>query len=157
RWWTLFGDPELARLEESASQSNQDVRAAIARVDEARAAARITDAQFFPSLTLNPLAQRFRTSAPSARSGNGSVTANDFQLPLDFSYELDVWGKLRRSSESAHAQTEATTYDLEVVRRGVEAEVAIDYFAIRSLDAQAAILRGTVDLYKRQLSLLETQ
>jgi len=155
RWWTHFGDPRLGELEEEATRANPDLLAAMSRITEARATARITDAAFFPSLTANPLAQRTRTSANSFKGGG--QTFNDFQLPLDFGYELDTWGKIRRSSEAAHAQVQATEDDSQVVLQTIQAEVAEDYFTLRSLDAQAEILRKTVEVYRQQLSLLETQ
>jgi multidrug efflux system outer membrane protein len=155
RWWTLFGDSRLGELEEEAARANPDLGAAIARITEARAAARITDGAFYPSVTANPLAQRTRTSSNSIK-GTGQ-TFNDFQLPLDFGYELDTWGKIRRTSEAAHAQEKASEDDAEVVLQSIQAEVAENYFTMRSLDAQAEILRKTVDVYREQLSLLETQ
>jgi multidrug efflux system outer membrane protein len=155
RWWTLFGDPRLVDLEEEAARANPDLRAAIARVTEARAAARVTDSAFFPSLSANPSASRSRSSANGPR-GTGQ-TSNDFVLPLDFGYELDVWGKVRRSSEASHAQLQASEDDSEVVLQSIQGEVARNYFTLRSLDSQADILRRTVDVYRQQLSLLETQ
>ena len=155
-WWKIFRDPTLNRLEREAVEANQDIRGAIARVADARAAARIAGSQFYPDVTFDPLAQRFRTSAHGP-SGIGSVTTNDFRVPVDFGYEVDVWGRVRRSVEAADAQAQASEADLIVVLQSVEADVAVNYFTLRSLDAQAEILNRTVAVYRRQLDLLETQ
>lgn len=157
RWWRMFGDATLNKLEEDAAAVNQDVKAALARVFEARAAARISGSALYPSVTFNPAAQRSRTSANSAKAFGGASTTNDFQLPVDFSYELDVWGKVRRTIESSEEQARASEDDLDVVRQSVQSDLAQDYFTLRSLDAQSEILRKTVELYRQQLTLLETQ
>jgi multidrug efflux system outer membrane protein len=159
-WWKLFGDPALNSLEEKAIQANPDIQAALARVTEARAAARITSSQLYPTATLSPLAQHEHFSANSPRTGKAggkTITLSDFQLPIDFGYEVDVWGKVRRSIESASAQTRATEDDYVVVLQGVQADLAQDYFSLRSLDSQQEILKRTVDLLRQQLALLETQ
>jgi multidrug efflux system outer membrane protein len=160
RWWRIFGDATLNSLEEAAVAANQDLKAALARVEQARAAVRIVGSQQYPSATFDPLAQRFRTSANGTRgsgAGGKSVTTNDFQLPIDFSYEVDVWGRVRRSVEASVAQAQASEDDFIVALQSVEADVAQDYFTLRSLDAQAEILKRTVEIYQRQLSLLGTQ
>jgi multidrug efflux system outer membrane protein len=156
QWWKVFGDATLNALEQSVLEANQDLKAALARVEEARAAARIAGSQQYPTVTFDPLAQRFRTSAHGPRGGK-SVTVNDFQLPIDFSYEVDVWGRVRRTVEASEAQAQATEDDLIVVLQSLQAELAQDYFTLRSLDAQQDILKRTVEVYRRQLSLLETQ
>jgi multidrug efflux system outer membrane protein len=157
RWWTLFGDTTLNQLEDGAIEANQDVRAALARLSQARAAARIAGSQRFPTVTFDPLAQRFRTSANGVGARAGSVTTNEFLLPLDFSYEVDIWGRVRRSLESVEAQAQASEADVHVVLQAVAADLAQNYFTLRSLDAQADVLKRTVEVYRRQLSLLETQ
>jgi multidrug efflux system outer membrane protein len=159
QWWKLFGDPTLDRLEEAAIEANQDLQAALARVTQARAAAKIAGSQRYPTVTADPGAQRFRTSAHGTRAGVrlSSVTVNDFQVPIDFAYEVDVWGRVRRSVEAADAEAQASEADLMVVLQSVQADLAQNYFTLRSLDAQAEILKRTVEVYRRQLTLLETQ
>jgi multidrug efflux system outer membrane protein len=160
QWWRVFGDATLNGLEEAASESNQDVKAALARVVQARAAAKVTGSQLFPTVTFAPLAQRFRTSSNGVQkgaSGNASIQTNDFQLPVDFAYEVDVWGRVRRDIESSDAQAQASADDLIVVLQSVQADVAQNYFQLRSLDSQTEILKKTVEVYQRQLDLLQTQ
>src|SRR2546427_11494288 len=112
-WWQLYGDPELDRLIATASASNQTLRQAVARVDEARALARVAASFLFPTISTNPTFTRLRTSANRESTVTGrkvaqGVTVNDWLIPFDLTYELDVWGRVRRSFESAPAQAPAT-------------------------------------------------
>ena len=102
-WWTLFDDPELTKLEEASVRANQDLRAAMARVGQARALSAAADSGFWPSITANPSIQRGRTSGTMGSSGFTSPgrTATTTTLPVDFSYEVDIWGRIRRLSEAA--------------------------------------------------------
>jgi multidrug efflux system outer membrane protein len=164
-WWHLFGDPTLTRLEEDAIRANTDIQAAMARVAQARAAVRVTQSQFYPVVTLDPAAERSRT--PSGRiSSNGSIgssgstggrTSNNFRVPFDVSYEVDIWGRIRRLNEASVAQLRATEDDFQVVLQTIEADVAQDYFTMRSLDAQAQILAKNVESFRQQVSLTQTQ
>jgi multidrug efflux system outer membrane protein len=148
-WWNIFNDDALARLETNALANNQDLRAAVARVDQARAAARLTRSQFFPELSLDPAASRQRVS------GNEPIPfpiklkpvyLDSFQVPLDLSYEVDLWGRVRRSFESARAQAQAGAADCQNVLLTLTADVAVNYFLLRSLDSQIATLHRLVQL-----------
>jgi len=147
-WWLLFGDPELSALEETTIKENQDIKAAMARVDEARALAGLTKSQFYPQITLNPSVQR-------SRSRGGTVT--NTAVPLQLSYEVDIWGQVRRAYEASKAQLQFSVDDFQVVLQAAQAEVAQDYFTIRSLDAQDAILGRNVDTFRKQVALTQTQ
>jgi multidrug efflux system outer membrane protein len=155
-WWKLFGDPELARLEEAAIQANPDLQAAMARVIEAREASRITESQFYPTLTSGPFATRQR-AVGSLNSNQGAVTFNTFQVPLDLSYQVDLWGKIRRNYESSEAQARASGNDYFVVLHTLETDLASDYFTLRSLDSQVETLAKTVVAYRQTLDLTQTQ
>jgi multidrug efflux system outer membrane protein len=157
-WWKVFQDPALDQLEASAVADSSSLRAAVARVDEARAIARLTRAQFFPELTLDPSVQRERTS------GNPptpipfpipSANLNTFSVPLDLSYEVDLWGRVRRSFESARAQAQASASDYENILLTLTADVAVNYFLVRSLDAEIAALRGTVESRRGSVGILQ--
>jgi len=161
-WWRLYNDPQLDHLIEMAKESNQDVRQAIARVDEARALARISATALFPTIDANPNVSRVRTSAnsPSASTGKPagtSATFNDWQIPFDLSYEIDVWGRLRRSVEASKAQAQASVDDLAVVRLTVSSDVATFYYLLRALDAQAQILEQTVAAFAEQVRVVDVQ
>jgi multidrug efflux system outer membrane protein len=159
-WWQLFNDPTLIDLEEAALQGNPGLDAAMARVAQARAAARIVDADFYPVITLDPSIERARTplqnkhgNAPNSRGAGGANTETTTRIPFDLNYEIDIWGKIRRSSESARATAFASELDYEVVLQTLESDVAQDYFAIRSLASQEKILAETVQAYREQVAL----
>ena len=161
-WWKLFGDPALTALEEQARDANQNLQLAVARVAEARATARISKSDFFPVITMDPSYQRERLSAnrPVTSSGSGSATATtitDITVPFDLTYEIDLWGRVRRSFESATAAARASENDYRVVALTLAADVAAQYFAIRSLDAQDATLRDSVGIFADQLRLVESR
>src|SRR5438477_10219525 len=161
-WWRLYSDAELERLITSAQVSNQTLRQAVARVDEARALARVAGSYLYPTVSLDPSYSRTRYSGSRASTITGKqvargVDVSNWTIPLDLSYEIDVWGRVRRSLEAARATAEATADDVGVVRLTVESDVARYYYTLRSLDAQAQILAGTVTAYQEQVRLLSVQ
>ena len=160
-WWSLYHDPGLDALETAAVAQNQDLRAAVARVDQGRAQARLSGADFFPQLTLDAQAERERTPAnsPQYKIFNfpgitiPSATYNSFSVPVDLSYELDVWGRVRRSFESQTAQAQADVADFENILLTLTSDVAIDYFTLRQYDAEVRILRQTVATREKSLDI----
>lgn len=153
-WWRLFNDPELEKLEAAAGEFNQDLRAAVARVDQSRAVVRSTRSELFPTIIFDPSVTRSRSTGAGNRV---SGTRTLVQVPIDMSYEVDVWGRVRRAVESSRSQLAATIFDAEVVRQTLQADVAINYFAIRSLDAQVQIVDRNIALYRRQVELAQKQ
>src|SRR5215204_258703 len=101
-WWEIFGDATLDSLEGQGTAANQELKAAVARVDQARAVARVARGELLPTLTLDPSFTRERFS-PNQTPGFGNITANRFSVPLDLSYEIDLWGRVRRGFEGARA------------------------------------------------------
>jgi outer membrane protein, multidrug efflux system len=161
-WWRLYGDPELDQLIVTATASNQSLRQAVARVDEARALARVAGSYLYPTVSADPTFSRRRYSANRDSTVTGrqvaqGVTVNNWLIPLDLTYELDVWGRVRRSFESAKAQAKASAHDVGVVRLTVETDVARYYYTLRWLDTQAQILAQTVVSYREQVRLLSAQ
>jgi NodT family efflux transporter outer membrane factor (OMF) lipoprotein len=154
-WWELFGDAELNRLETLAAEGNQDLAAAFARLEQARALVKVVRADLFPQVTGAASYNRQRTSENSI--AGKSSTFNTFYVPLSASWELDLWGRVRRSVEGAKARLTATADDLESTRLLVEAEVAIDYITIRGLEAQTKVLEETIQTYHRSLDLTENR
>ena len=157
-WWTVFGDPVLDGLESDAVSGSPNVRAAVARVDQARAAARIPRSRLFPELSLSPSLRRERTSdnpptpvpldVPSAH-------LTTYSVPLDMSYEVDLWGRVRRSMEAAQAEAQASVSEYQNVLLTLTADVAVNYFLVRSLDAEIAALRRIVALHNETARILE--
>jgi multidrug efflux system outer membrane protein len=157
-WWKVFGDPRLDALEIQAAESNQQLAVALQQFAEARALLDVTRAGFFPNLDVAGSAIRQRTSPNSPLETTGQPlgaanTYNNFEVPLDLSYELDVWGRVRRSVESARAQAQASADDLETVLLAIQAEVATDYFSLRALDSEQAVLRSSVAVFRASRDL----
>jgi len=152
-WWEVFGDEKLNELERQASVANQELRAAVARVDQSRAVARIARSEFFPTINNDSSFTRQRYS-PNQDPSFGDVTANTFSVPLDLSYEIDLWGRVRRSFQSARAEAVATLAAYYNVLLTLQAEVARNYFLIRSLDAEIATVTRTIGLRQEQLDLV---
>jgi len=151
-WWEVFGDTRLNELEQRAAAENQDLKAAIARVGQARATARLAGNSLIPSLDLNPSARRERYS-PNQLPSFGSITVNTFRVPLDLSYEVDLWGRIRRGFEGARADAQSSLAAFQSVLLGLQADVARNYFTLRALDAEMATVRETLDLRNEQLKL----
>jgi len=153
-WWSIFRDPDLDALEADAIKANETVRAAFARVGQARSLSDVAHAGFWPALSLDPSVQRNRTSETA---GGVSRTQTSYAVPLELSYELDVWGRVRRLSESADANTRVSAAEFAVVLQTVQANVALNYFTLRALDTQAAMLTKSLGLYQRQAELVGKQ
>ena len=161
-WWRLYGDPDLDQLIASAQESNQTLQQAVARVDEARALARVAGSFLYPTISLDPRFLRERTSGNRDSTTTGkrvqkSATTNDWLFPADLAYEIDVWGRIRRSVESAEAGATASAYDLGVVQLTVETDVAQFYYRLRALDAQSQILTENIASYREQVRILSAQ
>jgi len=162
KWWEIFGDTGLNLVETDAAAANQDLKAAAARFDEARASADVAFSGLFPRISAGAAATRQHDSKnrPLNSTGNAAgqgFTYNNFSVPFNLGYELDLWGRVRREFESAHSRMEADSADLEVARLGVAAEVAADYFTIRSLDAEKALLLKAIDVYSKSLELVRNR
>lgn len=155
-WWELYGDPVLNELQSRAAGANQQLKGALARLDQARALARGSRAELTPRLDLDPVAQRGRFTAEQSGVAGG-LTGNSFQLPLDLSYEVDLWGRVRRSVEAASADYQASAADLETIRLSLHAELASNYFALRALDAEIALLERSIKLRQEALFLVQTR
>ncbi|MGW8311789.1 MAG: efflux transporter outer membrane subunit [Desulfuromonadales bacterium] len=151
-WWQMFSDPVLDALQQRALAENQDLKVAIARVDQARAAARITESDLYPRVDLNPSAVRARGAA--ALNNGHAITATNLRVPFDLGYEIDLWGRVRRSVDASTAQYEASRAEMQNVMLTLQADVARNYFNLRSLDSQLDLLRRTVELRTKNLQLV---
>jgi len=158
-WWTIFQDPQLDALELQVNVSNQNLKAAEAQFRQARANVRYNRADYYPTVTAGASATRTRVSShrPPPSSIFDGITYNDFSLPFDFSYQADVWGRVRRTVESSREQAQASAADLATVNLSMHADLAIDYFLARSLDAEEQLLNSTVKQYEQALELIETR
>jgi NodT family efflux transporter outer membrane factor (OMF) lipoprotein len=158
KWWEVYQDPQLNALEDKINISNQSLKAAQAQFEQARATVRYNRADYYPTITAGVSATRERLSKNRPLGQfSGGITTNDLVIPVDMSYEPDVWGRVRRTVEAARADAQATLADLESVRLSVHAELAVDYFQSRELDAEARLLDDTVASYVKQLELTENR
>jgi multidrug efflux system outer membrane protein len=155
-WWRVFKDPALDRLETEADAANQDIRLAVARVDQAQAGTKYARSFLFPSIDLGTSASRTREAQNRPNNGTtagSAATYNDFQLPIFLNYEIDAWGRVRHSIESANATAQASAADLRFVRLAVEANVAMDYYSLRETDAERQLLDSTVGEMRKAVDL----
>src|SRR6185369_8601233 len=155
-WWEIFGDSTLNELEYQAVGANQELKAAVARVDQARATARVARSEFLPNLNFDPSFTRQRFS-PNQDPSFGAITANNISVPLDLSYEIDIWGRVRRSFESARAEASASAATYYNILLTLESDVAQNYFLLRSLDDEIRTVTSTVGLRKEQVQLVRSR
>jgi multidrug efflux system outer membrane protein len=151
-WWRLYQDGVLTSLVECALAHNQDLAASAARMRQARAMSEVARSLYFPDINLGTTVNRAKTRFLGATSS--AMLESNFIVPVDFSYEVDVWGKVRRQVESAGASAAAAGETLHALRLSVAGEVAQTYWALRAVDADRAVLARTVEIRRRALELL---
>ena len=159
KWWEIFGDPQLNALEEEVTISNQDLKVAEARFREARAMIRFNRSAEFPTISTSPSIGNERLS-PNQPYFPQSVSANatgSFTLPFDLSYEVDLWGRVRRTVSASREEAQATAADVQTANLSLHAELAVDYFELRSADDQKQLLDDTVKAYTDALQLTENR
>ncbi len=149
QWWGVFRNDELNDLERQALEANQTLKVSLARLEQSRAAAAIQVATVFQQLSTAPAYSRQQLSGNRASLSSvvpitGPLTQTALSLPFTVSYEVDLFGRRRRSIESANAQYQASAADRENVRLLIQSQVAADYFTLRQLDTEIAILSRTV-------------
>lgn len=158
-WWQVFGDPDLDALEAEATKANQTVEIARNQLQQARALAQISQAALYPTLNVSPSAQRARISGN--RPTNGSllllqpVTQNTYAVPFNINYEVDLFGGVRRSVEAANEQYQSSAANVANVLLTIQSELAADYFQMRELDAEIAVVNQGLDFQQKGLDLVE--
>jgi NodT family efflux transporter outer membrane factor (OMF) lipoprotein len=148
-WWNVYNDAQLNRLEEKISISNQNVLAAEARFQAAAAAVRTARSALFPSVTTEPAATRLQASSGLEQARTSYI------LPIEVSYQADVWGNIRRSAAANTAVAQASAADLGNVRLLYQAQLAADYFQIQGLDAERDLLDAAVKSYEQYVQLTQ--
>ncbi|HUC85514.1 MAG TPA: efflux transporter outer membrane subunit [Candidatus Acidoferrales bacterium] len=163
-WWQIFGDSELSRLEVLALTNNQNVAAAVSRLEQARQLVAASRSQFYPQLAAGGTPggditrQRTSVNEPELGQPAGAAhTYNTFTAPVYLGWELDLWGRVRRLSEAAHERFVATADDLESSKLDVTAEVAVDYFSLQTLDDEYSLITNTIEAYRRSLELTQNR
>jgi NodT family efflux transporter outer membrane factor (OMF) lipoprotein len=170
KWWEMFNDPQLNALEEQVNVSNQTIAAAFASFQQARALVREAQSQYFPTLSTSPSITRSRTPASVVRTGtastlsggttgttgaNQAIFSNDFSFPFDASWTPDLWGKVRNTVRSNRAAAQASAAELENTRLTQQAELAVDYYQLRTQDSLQEILNATVAADEASLKLTQ--
>jgi len=154
KWWEMFNDPQLNSLEEQLHTANQNIAIADANFRAARALVKESRSQYFPTVTTSPSIIVSRQSAASTHSnvspGRQSV---NYTLPFDATWEPDFWGRIRNTVVASASEAQASAADLQNVRLSVEAELAVDYYQLRSLDTEKRLLDTTIAAYQQQLEL----
>ena len=154
KWWEMFNDAQLNTLEEQVNISNQNIALADANFRGARAVVKESRSEYFPTVTTSPSITNSRQSAATSQSNfAGGRKFTDYSLPFDASWEPDLWGRIRNTVRVSASEAQATAADLVNVRLSVEAELAFDYYQVRSLDAQKELLDSTVVAFQQQLDL----
>jgi NodT family efflux transporter outer membrane factor (OMF) lipoprotein len=174
KWWELFDDPQLNALEEQGSISNQNIASAFASFLQARAMVKEARAQYYPTLTASPSVTRSRSSAnlqgfagatgtgaaggtTVASTATNSRVFNEFDLPFDASWTPDLWGRVRNTVKGNVAAAQASAADLENVRLTAQAELAVDYYQLRTQDMLKSLLDAAVAAYQQSLDLTRAQ
>jgi len=158
-WWDLFNDPQLNALEEKVDISNQNLVAAEAQFRQARALVQEARSSYFPVASVLGSYARSRRSANltgSAAASSATVNSN-YLMEGDISWELDVWGRVRRAVEANRAGAQASAADLEAVRLSAQAELAQNYFLLRAVDAQKKLLDETIISFQKSLDLTKNR
>ena len=159
KWWEIFGDSQLNALEEQLTLSNQDLKVAEARLRQARATIRFNRSQEFPTISTSPSIVNERDSANQPYFTRALVNngVGAFTLPIDFSYEVDLWGRVRRTVSASKEEAQASAADLQTANLSLHAELAVDYFELRSADVQEQLLDDTVKAYTDALKLTQSR
>ncbi|MFT4547447.1 MAG: multidrug efflux system outer membrane protein [Verrucomicrobiales bacterium] len=153
-WWLLFDDRQLSRYIEEVETENHSARAALARYQQAQAALGIVSSDAFPSITGETYARR---QGDSSNSNFSVGTYNDYRAALNLSWEIDLWGRVRRSVNAATADEEAAGYDLQATLLSLRAEVALAYLSLRFADSEIALLEETAKLRAEARRLMKVR
>jgi multidrug efflux system outer membrane protein len=160
-WWRLFHDDTLNPLVERALNGNQDLRVAAARLDQARDEVTVVRSELFPAVNLSGTAARGKTSANRPLSAyalpSQSTVQNNFELGPNVNYEADLFGRVRREVEGARASAQQAEADFENARLVLTAQLVTDYFALRELDAEIAVVRHSLQLQRDALGFIASR
>jgi len=152
KWWEAFQDPVLNGLVEQVTVSNQELRAAEARYRAARAQVAVARSSLFPTIGAGANATRSRRGA-----GDTSQSTRNYSVTVDASWEIDLWGRIRRNIEAAGAAAEASAADLEALRLVLQSEVVTNYFQLRVADVTRELLDDAANNFQRSYELTQNR
>ncbi len=153
KWWEMFQDPQLNALEERVDSGNQNIAAAAARYDEARALVRQTRTQYLPTVTTTSALANARVSVVPYAAAASGTTYTEYSFPVTASWQPDFWGHVRKSVQASAYTAQSSAADMENVRLLAHADLAADYFQLRGVEAQKDILDSTLVAWQRYLDL----
>ena len=158
-WWDVYEDPQLNALEAQIDVSNQNLKAAQERFEQARAAIRISKSNYYPTITggASVTQNHISSNSPLFKTGTSKNNYSDYTIPIDASWEPDLWGRVRRTVEASRSEAQATAADVANVSLSLHGELAMDYFQLRGLDAQEDLLQSTVVAYEKALALTQNR
>ncbi len=166
-WWEIFHDATLDGYEQQLLQANQSLIASRDHLSQARSLARVATADYFPQLSADPSALRERGSGNRPLNGSVPVFINGIQqpivpytqsvytIPFSLSYEVDLFGRVRRNVEAANATLQSTAADMGNVQLVLTAELAADYFTLRELDAEYKVVQESIDSQRKAMDLIK--
>jgi NodT family efflux transporter outer membrane factor (OMF) lipoprotein len=155
KWWEIFQDPQLNTLEERIDIGNQNIAAAAANYQAARAVVRQVRSQYLPTVTTTPAIAYARIAATPYTAAAQGLNYTEYSFPLTASWEPDLWGRVRKTVQASTYTAQATAADLENVRLLAHADLAADYFQLRGVEAQEQVLDATIVAWKRYLDLTQ--
>jgi len=152
-WWDIYANPELDALEQQVVAANQNVAQAEANYRQAQALVRASRSGYYPTVTGGASATRSQPSSEVSAIG----IHNDLLLPIDFSWEIDLWGRVRRTVEASQAGAQASQADLASAILSAQSLLAQEYFLLRTVDAQKKVLEETIQGYRKTLDLTKNR
>ncbi len=154
KWWSVFNDATLHQIASQTAGQNLSLEAAAARLEEARSLSKSARLALIPSLNLNPSGVRSEVVIPVSPT---PLRNEQYSLPLELSYEVDMWGRLRKQVAAADARTAAVQGSLYATRLSLTADAAQNYWSLRGIDADIALVVESIALRKETLSLIESR
>ena len=158
-WWEVFHDDQLNQYEQQLLAANQSLAAAQDRLSRARSLARVASAGLFPTMSTDPSASGVRYSAnrPGSATPETVLTQSVYQIPFALNYEVDLFGRVRKTLEAANANLQSTAADLQNVQLVLTAELAADYFSLRELDAETQVVQDSITIETKGLELVNNR
>jgi len=158
-WWEVFHDDQLNQYEQQLLAANQSLAAAQDRLNQARSLARVASAGLFPSMSADPsvAGTRYSGNRPGSPTPETPLTQSIYQIPFALNYEVDLFGRVRKTLEAANANLQSTAADLQNVQLVLTAELAADYFSLRELDAEIQVVQDSISIEQKGLDLVNNR
>ncbi len=158
-WWEVFHDDQLNQYEQQLLAANQTLTAAQDRLSRARSLARVASAGLFPTMSTDPSVSgaRYSGNRPGSSSPTVPLTQSNYEIPFALNYEVDLFGRNRKTLEAANANLQSTAADLQNVQLVLTAELAADYFSLRELDAETQVVQESITIEKKGLELVNNR